>query len=191
MLSEAKMTRLFKQQTNVAQDVLECLDLANDRSSGYVAHSLQNRGKNISLRTVEGCLAHLVRVGLAKEPQPGVFLKAPYKPGMRKAENRSSSAASNAEPQPVERMTISSELLTPPENKPAVVIPQMQVVQPVDKKTFPTVFDRLAGVAKNLRGLANEIEDITLQAQDELDSLGKKGEKLSKLKALLKEIGDE
>jgi len=166
-MNHAKYQQLVSGQTSIAQKVLTVVPLATEWDSRQIRSELLRVTRSApDLRIVEGCLRKLVEAGLVKELAREMYRRTPVPPA----------PVPTAPVQPIEA--------------------EEETLVPIKEPAAPSAFDRLAAVAASLRNAgatltkaAAEIEDIALQAQQQIEDERNKAGKYRQLGSLLKELG--
>lgn len=170
-MTPAKQEILMQGQNSIAKKIYECVPIQEAWPTFQIAQALKSTaGSTADIRRVQACLSDLVESGLIREPQKRFYQRVQ-----------------------VEEKTKTPELKMPA-NQPLTA----STVVPVEQKA--SALDRIAGLAGELSGIADELrqrllrvtkiakelEDVALAVEQERESSNESLAKLSQLKDLLK-----
>lgn len=74
-MQQAKLDRIYNDQTAVAQNVLECVPTLETISKQQVVVAYKQTGRSMPQNQIIGCLHALKKAGLIKEPKTGHFIR--------------------------------------------------------------------------------------------------------------------
>lgn len=178
MLSQARHKALYGGLSSIHQKIYSVVPSDRTCTASDVLTELRSKSVSQDPKAVSWCLMHLVETGLAREPQPGRFIRIGVK---TKAAN---------EPAPHQEEPPALE----PETMPALqAIPQTPPADP----TSAGAIDRLGKIAadalrisESLKKLASDIETAALEIDSQFAAEAQKTAKLRQLQNLLKGLGD-
>lgn len=160
MTTDRRIQQSMQGATAVALKVLSAVPISEPWSREQIVAELRRTGHVGAVQVVHGCLDNLRGRGLIKEPSAGLFIRV----------------------QPRARLSIDQpdeEAMTEPK-PPSGAAPMAQSSAPHDPMAT------LADLAARLRKMAEAVEDLALDVQQQMDSIRADGEKLRQLRELLK-----
>jgi len=170
-MTPSRYEQLLRDQTTICRKVFEATPIAESWHDAAIMSGLRQAGSNVDGGVIRGCLENLRRVGLVTEPRPRYFQRVPQ-PILKKAPM----------PAPAPENTDTTHR---PATAPAVPNLPAKVAEPRKLSTL----DRLARISLEFRALADELDDIAIQADEDMKAQGQDSETLRQLQKLLGNIG--
>ncbi len=166
-MNKVRYDALVSAQTAIARKVLSVVPIQERWSSKQIYTELHRSTQaTIDRRILDGCLRALVESSLVREGPRDCYIRETPK-----------------EDQPRDRL-VKDEPTTSeaPMSTPTTVPTPIKAVASADP------LERLANVAKRLRGMATEIEELALEVGQRMESVDADAKKAAQLKALLKDF---
>lgn len=167
MLAE-RFESLTKGQTAIAQKVLLAVPVKDVWAAQRIRQELARTGHNIQPTVVDGCLAALQKAKLIRQPKPGCYQRAPT----RVAVEQEKPALKVVE-------------------KPAAPVKAEVVAKKSGMDRLLEISDKLHGVQMTICAIANEIEEVAIEIEDEKKAERVNTEKLRKFSEALKSLALE
>lgn len=166
-MNRIKYEALVESQSAIARKVLSVVPIQEHWSAKQIHAELHRQTQaTIDRRIIEGCLRALVDSGLVREHPRDSYIREMPK-----------------EDQPRTRL-VKDEPSTP---EPAMSKPN-PAPTPINAVLVADPLDRLGNVARRLRGMADEIEELALEVGQQMEAVEADGRKAAQLKALLKDF---
>lgn len=159
--------------SGILRKVLEAVPIAEAWGASAVCKELLRTGHGADIRTVTGCLNHLLQIGLVREPRTGAFRRVAMK-----VKTKEECTAMNVTPMP-------------PNAKPIVEFAPIAAATALAAAavTDPDPIKRLYATIAQLRKLASEAEELVLEAEAQIDDMKSNNAKLRQLQEFLKSLG--
>lgn len=158
-VNPVRMQSIEQNLSAVAKKVLCAVPIGEPWSKNQIRKEIARSSGHVENRTVDGCLQSLCESGVIREPLPGMFVR------VKVTETR----------EPI-------RLVKDP--------PMKTAVSPIlaTTKAKSDNLEAIADIAKRLRGIASEVEEIGIAMQSEVSSSAAESAKLAQLKDLLKSL---
>ena len=164
MITESQLARRYQALSVNCKKVYDAVPISEPWSTSYILSEIQRLCSYTSnMRVLTGSLQALKASGLVQEPQKGLFLRTPIKPGKDESEAEPLEAAKQSEPTTKEEKPMSTTQ-KPPRNPMAI----------------------LSELATRCKALADEIETAALEIDEYVTAKDVDAGKLKQLQALLK-----
>lgn len=163
-MTPARYDQTVRELTQICRKVFDATPITEPWHDAAIMSELRRKGSNVEGSVIRGCLDTLFRVGLVKEGTPRHFqrIQAPTKEA-------------------------SMPTTAMPENTATTHRPTLaKVADPAPKLS---TLDRLARISLKFRDLADELDDIAIQADEDMKAQGQDTETLRQLQKLLGNIG--
>lgn len=171
-MTPARAERLVRELTNVQSKVFYAVPRAEAWPDHVIMQELRRQGSNLAMDIIRGCLETLRRQNLIREASPRHFQQINHH--------------ERADGSPKEDEDMASPENTTTTHRPAVVSTPAKAPDPARKLS---TLDRLARISLKFRELADELDDIAIQADEDMKSQGQDSETLRQLQKLLGNIG--
>lgn len=155
-MNQAKFDSIERGLTHVSRKVFQAVPMREQWTRHQIHAELGRQGVNLTHNVVGGCLDSLRGMGLIREPDRGEFIRVVVRA---------------YQPEEPKEAALPASTLAPVATKPA---------------THESPLAVLAGLSKDLRGLADRIDAAALDVEERIEALGRDTEKLRQLQALLK-----
>ena len=166
MITESQLARRYHALSVNCKKVYDAVPISEPWSTSYILSEIQRLCSYTSnMRVLTGSLQALKASGLVQEPQKGLFLRTPIKPGKNESEAEPIEAAKQSEP-------------TTKEEKP----------MPTPQKTPRNPMAILSELATRCKALADEIEIAALEIDEYVAAKDVDAGKLKQLQTLLKSL---
>lgn len=156
----AKLSRAEQGLNGVAKKILDAVPIQAPWTKAQINSELRRQGINAQSAIVDGCLNHMRGLGLIREPERGMFVRADL--SKHKAHQMESRMKELTQTQSAS--------------------PSTAATKPADPLT------RLAAIASAARGIAKEIEDVALEIEEQAQRARTETDAVRQLKALLNNI---
>lgn len=168
-MTPSRYDSLLRDLTVICRKVFDATPIADAWQDGAIMAEMRRKGSNTEFSVIRGCLENLRKLGLVIETAPRTFqrIREPIpkaKPLM---------------PAPTPENTATT-------HRPAPPAPAIPNAAPVRKLS---TLDRLARISLEFRALADELDDIAIQADEDMKAQGQDLETLRQLQKLLGNIG--
>ncbi len=164
MITESQLARRYHALSVNCKKVYDAVPISEPWSTSYILSEIQRLCSYTSnMRVLTGSLQALKASGLVQEPQKGLFLRTPIKPGKDESEAEPLEAAKQSE-------------LTTKEEAP----------MPTAQKPPRNPMAILSELATRCKALADEIETAALEIDEYVTAKDVDAGKLKQLQALLK-----
>lgn len=180
-MSPKRFQALYNAQTSIARRVYDAVPISDAWTVHQVLRELDRVGLPIrDYSKLEGCLNSLCQTGLVDEPEKGKFRRAKVAP-LKIAAVSSQPETTQDEP-------------APEMSKPTITVKPAPAAAPAEAKKHTNPLERLDELAKRARAaaatltnLADEIDTVALEIEEEFEANAKAGEKFRQLQALMRE----
>jgi hypothetical protein len=164
MITESQLARRYHALSVNCKKVYDAVPISEPWSTSYILSEIQRLCSYTSnMRVLTGSLQALKASGLVQEPQKGLFLRTPIKPGKDESEAEPIEPAKQSEP-------------TTKEEAP----------MPTAQKPTRNPMAILSELATRCKALADEIETAALEIDEYVTAKDVDAGKLKQLQALLK-----
>lgn len=171
-MTPSRYDQILRDQTSICRKVFEATPIAEAWHDAAIMSGMRQAGSNVEGSVIRGCLENLRRVGLVSESSPRHFQRIP-KPILKKAPMSAPAPENTA-------TTHRPVTLAAAPHLPA------KTAEPARKLS---TLDRLARISLEFRALADELDDIAIQADEDMKAQGQDSETLKQLQKLLGNIG--
>lgn len=172
-MTPARAERLVRELTNVQSKVFYAVPRAEAWADHVIMQELRRQGSNLAMDIIRGCLETLRRQNLIREATPRHFQQINH-------HERADGSLKE------------DEDMASPENTTTTHRPAAAVSTPAkapDPARKLSTLDRLARISLEFRVLADELDDIAIQADEDMKAQGQDSETLKQLQKLLGNIG--
>lgn len=157
-MTPEKQKQKLSGQSSIAQKAFQYVPIGEDWTPNQIAGALhQATGSRIDVHILRGCLATMVDAGLVRTTAIGTYQRAAV-----------STPAPIAQPKKTEKAK-----------------PEMTIAAKTEKPAESAI-DLLAGIARKLRDVANDIETAALAIEEGKAQTDQEAAKFKQLQALLK-----
>lgn len=167
-MNAARLREAERNQTGIARKVLFATPEDVSLPASAILGDMKDKGINVDLQTLTGCLNTLKNTGLVREVGKGEFIRVPI-PADKPALTLTS----------MQDLKVAAKSEAAPEAKPPA--------DPLDR--MAALAEQARGLAKQLTALAGEIEGVALDAEDRIKAVREDTAKLEQLRKLLQSIG--
>lgn len=172
-MTPARAERLVRELTNVQSKVFHAVPVREAWPDHVIMQELRRQGSNLAMDIIRGCLETLRRQNLIREDNPRQFQQINHH--------------ERANGSPKEETDMASPENTTTTHRPAAApAPASKAAEPARKLS---TLDRLARISLKFRELADELDDIAIQADEDMKAQGQDSETLRQLQKLLGNIG--
>lgn len=160
-MNPARLAEAERNLTGISRKVFTAVPCTETWSTHQVYSELARIGKRVDFTTLEGCLNHLVRDGLVKEPVRGSFIRVP-----------------------VPSKVVPAEAVASPSPPVLTIVPKPK--DAMDQ--LAAIAETARSLAAQLNKLAKDIEDAALEVEGRIEAASADGAKLRQLQTLLKSL---
>lgn len=164
-MTPARYDQLLRDLTQICRKVFDATPITETWHDAAIMAELRRKGSNVEGSIIRGCLENLRRIGLVDERTPRNFQRIAepvYKPKVVTMP-----------------MSTGSPELTATTHRAA----SNAIGVPVPRKL--SAVERLGGLAADLRSMADELDEIAIQVDDEVKGASQGAAKLKQLRDLL------
>ena len=167
-MNKVRYEALVASQSAIARKVLSVVPIQEHWSARQIYAELHRQTQaTIDRRILDGCMRALVDAGLVHESPRDSYIREMPK-----------------EEQPKMRLVKDEPITT---TEPTMSMPN-PAPTPIKTTVLADPLERLANVAKRLRGMTDEIEELALEVGHRMESVDADAKKAAQLKALLKDF---
>lgn len=170
-MTPSRYEALLRDLTAICRKVFDATPISEAWHDAAIMSALRQAGSNVEGSVIRGCLENLRKSGLVIEPNPRHFQRV-HKP-----------IRIIPMPTPLPENTATTHR---PAAAPVATNMPSKSAEPARKLS---TLDRLSRISLEFRALADELDDIAIQADEDMKAQGQDSETLRQLQKLLGNIG--